>query len=134
MRLKEENLYLGIAHVTRGRSSYTHFFFALEDKPPFKILGVSREWCIAHPLTLSEEAGQETLCEGVQFVGGLALLDGVGSKEDDAPPGKSNQTLAISYGVMDCDSRMVRVSVSSALKAISFHPKRAGGGAGKKEL
>merc|ERR1712062_491365 len=59
VHIPSEGIYLGVAHVTRGRSMYTHFFVALKDQPPFTMLGVSREWCLAHEEVF--QSGEEVL-------------------------------------------------------------------------
>lgn len=127
----EEGLYLGVAHVSRGRAMYTHFFFAFRDKPPFDMLGVSREWCLAHEETF--ESGKETLCEGVQFVSGLALLRGNSTLSGGSGRQGSTAHLVISYGVMDCDARVATMKLQSALNAIRFRTRPTGGAAGAKQ-
>lgn len=123
-----ESLYLGVAHVSRGRSMYTHFFFAIADEPPFNILGVSREWCVAHEEKFSE--GVETLCEGVQFVSGLALLGNHSSADTDSKSKargadiESEGVLVMTYGVMDCDARVTRMPLRTALSSIRFDTDR----------
>mmetsp|Transcript_83112 Transcript_83112/g.258530 ORF Transcript_83112/g.258530 Transcript_83112/m.258530 type:complete len:494 (+) Transcript_83112:29-1510(+) len=125
----EQGLYLGVAHVSRGRGMYTHFFFAFADQPPFEMLGVSREWCFAHEEAFQQ--GKELLCEGVQFVGGLALL----GSPAETPAGASLQ-LAMAYGVMDCDARVARWPLQRALGAIRFskRPRRRRRAAAAAEL
>eukprot|EP00927_Polykrikos_kofoidii_P078151 TRINITY_DN75008_c0_g1_i1.p1 TRINITY_DN75008_c0_g1~~TRINITY_DN75008_c0_g1_i1.p1 ORF type:complete len:513 (-),score=61.84 TRINITY_DN75008_c0_g1_i1:156-1694(-) len=102
-------LYLGVAHIARGRSMYTHFFFVLEDEPPFAVKGVSREWCFAHEETF--QTGAEMLCEGVQFVSGLALV---------GPPGGVLDTALMTFGTMDCDARLARTPLRTVMKSIQF--------------
>lgn len=110
VHVPEANVFIGVAHISRGRSAYTHFLFALDDAPPFKIRAVSREWCLAHDID------GEPLCEGVQFVSGLALL----------PGNTSDRMLVMSYGVMDCDARLAQVPLNTALKALGVAKNRDG--------
>mmetsp|Transcript_123293 Transcript_123293/g.343333 ORF Transcript_123293/g.343333 Transcript_123293/m.343333 type:complete len:491 (-) Transcript_123293:29-1501(-) len=125
VHVPESALYLGVAHVSRGRSMYTHFFLAFADTPPFGMLGVSREWCLAHEETF--QTGKEVLCEGVQFVSGLAL-----SHSNEA----QSSSLVMTYGVMDCDARIAQIPLRTALKAIKFRAgqPRAGGASAAEEL
>lgn len=132
VHVPKERLYLGVAHVSRGRMKYTHFFFAFADEPPFAMLGVSREWCLAHRERF--DAGMEAVCEGVQFVSGLALVGKARVAKGQAPSAEPEQTLALTYGVMDCDARVAHVSLQSALRAIRFAQRdRVGHGTSKSE-
>merc|ERR1712060_631284 len=88
-------------------------------------LGVSREWCIAHEETF--QSGPETLCEGVQFVSGLALLAPKAANQSGADAGTEERDsgyLVMTYGVMDCDARVVRLPLRTALSAIRFDAAR----------
>ena len=74
---------------------YTHFWYALDAKPPFAIVGASPEFCLASPQDAAE-------CESVQFISGLA---------HEAAPGTANHsggpTLLLAYGVNDCEARVM---------------------------
>jgi len=122
VHVPSEGLFLGVAHVTRGRSMYTHFFIALQDRPPFTMLGVSREWCLAHEESF--QSGKEVLCEGVQFISGLAFVgEGLAVSDGDADgkqQHKPPQQVVLSYGVMDCDARLANFKFQSVLKSIRF--------------
>merc|ERR1711972_896137 len=83
--IEEQGVYLAVAHVSRGRTMYTHFLVAFRGSPPFDVVALSREWCLAHSEDLG--SGPEILCEGIQFVSGLV---------------RDGQTLVLTYGVGDC--------------------------------
>lgn len=104
--------YLGVGHLHRGASAendvgwfratsghgerpnatfrwahrYTHFFYTLQPRAPFRLLGTSGEWCIQ-----SRQNPHD--CESVQFVSGLA-------------PGPRPSELVVSFGVNDCEAKV----------------------------
>ena len=81
---------------------YTHFFYVLEPRPPFAVLGASPEFCIA----AAQDADD---CESVQFVSGLALDKNASSgalRGDQSPRTGPNTSLLLSYGVNDCEARL----------------------------
>ena len=73
------------ASAFRWGSQYTHFFYALEARAPFRMLATSNEFCLA-----ASEDGTD--CESVQFVSGLAL-----NAEGD---------FVLSFGVNDCEAKV----------------------------
>lgn len=101
--LEEHGFYITVAHVTRGRTMYTHVFLALQGAPPFPLVAASREWCVAHQEDLGR--GRELLCEGVQFVSGLV---------------RDGDRLVLTYGAQDCDARIAAIPVERAVKALRF--------------
>ena len=96
---------------------YTHFFYTMEAKPPYRTLATSNEWCIG-----SEQDPND--CESVQFVSGIALTaDGpaaadasgtAGAAAGVAPVGAGEQagTLLLSYGINDCEARIARMDMA----------------------
>lgn len=64
---------------------YTHFLYALEPYPPFRVVATSREFCIAAEQNATD-------CESIQFVSGLTVARG-------------GSTLILSYGVNDCEAK-----------------------------
>jgi hypothetical protein len=120
---------LGVGHLHRGfrdtldrvqlplnltyfAHHYTHFFYVQEATPPFFISMLSSEFCIGSlragvstPAnssmaagTAASEAGLD--CEVVQYVTGMVLL---------------NDTLTLSYGINDCTSKLVDLSLQTIL-------------------
>ena len=149
-------IYLGIAHMHRGRSTdgpgwrmrtseygrvpeervsarkrrlhpfpdatfrfgsrYTHFWYALEPQPPFRVVATSGEFCLA----AEQDA---TDCESIQFVSGLAAFQGRASRleADGTEPhaaGSSTEflprALLLSFGVNDCEAKLGVLSLERA--------------------
>jgi len=108
--ISERNLLLGIGHIhrkwnrsikekmTKDGHHYTHSFFALSADPPYEFKLVSREFCFASPYV---DATHD--CEVVQFASGMLLRD---------------DKLVISYGVNDCESRILEIPLEWALKSL----------------
>lgn len=70
IHLPETNELLGVIHLHHanafakasfGNSYYTHAFFTMSDKPPYRVLRVSNEWCIG-------SATRPAACDSIQFV------------------------------------------------------------------
>ena len=89
---------------------YTHFWYALDAKPPFAIVGASPEFCLASPQDAAE-------CESVQFISGLA---------HEAAPGTANHsggpTLLLAYGVNDCEARVASIPVQKVWSMLEARP------------
>lgn len=79
----------------RWGSLYTHFLYALEAIPPFRLLATSAEFCIGAP---GNDATAD--CESIQFVSGLAL--------------RRNGNFVLTYGVNDCEARIGELSGARA--------------------
>ena len=112
--------YLGVGHTHRGEADadqkawtraaygygprpnrtfrwgyqYSHFFYALEPHPPFRMIATSGEFCVA-----SEQ--DERDCESIQFVSGLAPYE-LGATTTSYEPA----ALVLAYGANDCEARM----------------------------
>ena len=69
---------------------YTHFFYTVEPRPPYRTLSTSAEWCIG-------AAQNPADCESIQFVSGAVLV----------PPGR----LLLAYGVNDCEAKLAEFSM-----------------------
>ena len=91
-------------------SRYTHFWYALEARPPFSVISASAEFCLASPQDSKD-------CESVQFVSGLLV------RGDD---------LVLAYGVNDCEARLSAIPLSrvrSMLRPLAPRGQRCGVGA-----
>eukprot|EP01084_Bolivina_argentea_P289707 497525_1 len=84
IHLKDINEYLGIGHIhynfyenfkinkhriTWG-SHYSHFFFAINDKPPFNLKRISSEFCFVSLFTENNN-NKSNDCDVIQFAGGM---------------------------------------------------------------
>ena len=69
---------------------YTHFFYTVDPRPPFGILAIAPEFCIASHQDPND-------CETIQFAGGLAL--------------QGDDRLVVSYGVNDCEAKVGTILV-----------------------
>ena len=74
---------------------YTHFFYALEPHAPFRVVATSGEFCI-------ESEQDKSDCESIQFVSGISK----------AP---AEETLLLSYGVNDCEAKVVKMQLGKTL-------------------
>ena len=74
---------------------YTHFFYTMQPRPPYRMLATSGEFCISSAQNVSD-------CESVQFVSGMA----------HHPPG-SEHALLLSYGINDCEAKVAKMPMSS---------------------
>ena len=79
-----------LAFKIRWGYRYTHFFYTVDPRPPYSILALSSEWCIASVQDPSD-------CESIQFAGGLSLRDATDS---------SSTEIVLSYGVNDCEAKL----------------------------
>ena len=99
---------LGVAHIHRGYGGqaarwghhYSHFWFTLAGAPPYALSRVSAEFCFGTPWT---RKGQ---CEVVQFASSL-LIDP-----------RRNSTLFVGFGVLDRNALIVRLELSTVLRAL----------------
>ena len=94
-------------------SRYTHFWYALQPKPPFATLAVSPEFCLSSPQAAHD-------CESIQFVTGLALQYQAG-----AAVNRSSSTLLLTYGVNDCEARIGKIDLERIWATL--RPLRPGG-------
>lgn len=84
--------YLAIAHIrdgTRRGPKYSHIFYLIDNKPPYPIISISGLVCL-------------DLCEPIQFVTGLEIHP-------------DTKNLIITFGSMDCDSRMTIMPLENAV-------------------
>ena len=65
---------------------YTHFFYTLEPRPPYRMLSTSSEWCLASNQDHAD-------CESIQFVSGATMAE-------------VTQQLVLAYGANDCESKV----------------------------
>ena len=86
---------------------YTHFFYALEGRSPYRMVAMGGEFCIAS----SQDAAD---CESAQFVSGMALH----------PDGKK---LLLTFGVNDCEAKMGLVALSQIKQMLQPLPGVAEG-------
>jgi len=92
------HLYLGIAHTTFLSLYYFHNFYTFEDKPPFTVTRVGR------PMFMPFGFQPENYTKAkIQFVTGL-LVHG--------------DEVLVSYGEMDCMSRIARFSLKDILRDV----------------
>ena len=70
---------------------YTHFFYTLQDRPPYRMTGTTGEFCIGS----AQDAGD---CESAQFVSGM-VADASGEK------------LLLTFGVNDCEAKFGHVAL-----------------------
>ena len=78
---------------------YTHFFYAMEPKPPYRILAISPEFCIG-------AAQDATDCESVQFISGIV-------HEAASERNHGHAALLLSFGINDCEAKVARMRMSS---------------------
>ena len=83
---------------------YTHFFYTVDPRPPFGILAIAPEFCIASHQDPND-------CETIQFAGGLAL--------------QGDDRLVVSYGVNDCEAKLATFPLDRVWAAL--RPLTAGG-------
>jgi len=79
---------------------YTHFFYAIQARAPFRVVATSGEFCL-------EAMQQPGDCESIQFVSGLALERKAAAAKD----ADEHATLLLSYGVNDCEAKVGRVAL-----------------------
>merc|ERR1712228_266271 len=124
IHLEQSREFLGIAHAhydlydyntqwhrpfgIQHGYHYTHFFFTIEDEPPFKVKRMTEEFCF-----VSQHLNDnKTDCEIVQFVAGMV---------ENIVNGK--EVLFVSYGINDCTSAIAQInkqSVINMLEPVSY--------------
>mmetsp|Transcript_14765 Transcript_14765/g.33627 ORF Transcript_14765/g.33627 Transcript_14765/m.33627 type:complete len:443 (-) Transcript_14765:56-1384(-) len=109
IHLPKKGVFLTVAHLARGRSMYTHFWYGFRDEPPFDIVLVGNEFCFAH--LEAEVDPTDPVCEGVQFVAGVARH-----------PSEKGKVL-VTYGVQDCDARVAVLDLKSIFKTLRVKKK-----------
>ncbi len=77
---------------------YTHFFYALEPKAPFRTIATSGEFCIQSVQDASD-------CESIQFVSSISW-----EAAGDGPQAGGGAIL-LAYGVNDCEAKVARLPV-----------------------
>ena len=98
--------------------SYRHIFFTFDEKNR-RIVRFSREFCIAALDGTKARAAPASLssppdaCEGISFVMGAF-------RRDDAPA--SDASISFSYGINDCESALLTVSVARLDALLEFGP------------
>lgn len=108
VHLPKTGEYLGIGHFHRppGRDKndyarfghhYTHAFFTITDKPPFRLNRLSAE------LVLSSDSYPDD-ADIIQFWSGLELSTGFDGKEDSM--------LALAYGINDCEGAAIHLELA----------------------
>ena len=104
------------------RSTYFHFFYALQPAPPYAVTNVSRPFrfarlregeaqrSLARPVPADEEEGFRN--EAVQFAAGMVPI---GGGQSEAPPSH----LRVTYGIGDCISASRDVAMSDVAALLS---------------
>ena len=90
---------------------YTHFFYALEARAPFRVVATSGEFCL-------EAAQQPGDCESIQFVSGISLAQeapAAAAGVDGPIRADGSGTLLLSYGVNDCEAKVGRIVLARIL-------------------
>jgi len=87
--------------------AYTHFFYTMSTRPPWRMLATSTEFCVAADGTSAQD------CESVQFISSVEVVDG-------------GRTLLLAYGANDCHAKVARLSLERAWRL--FRPMMPGGG------
>ena len=117
--VEELGLYVGVAHrhyqagsgsrtaqdPFRYGFSYRHVFFTMRERPN-GIVSHSRELCFP---TLDGDG--EAACDGVQFVMGAFR-----------PTAEIGAPIAFTYGVMDCESAVLTLSLDRLRALLEFTP------------
>ena len=81
---------------------YTHFFYTLQDQPPYHMTGTTGEFCIGS----AQDAGD---CESAQFVSGM-VADASGEK------------LLLAFGINDCEAKFGHVVLSQVDRMLHALP------------
>ena len=102
---------------------YTHFFYTMEPRPPFRLLGASNEFCLSSTQDQSD-------CESVQFISGMSLEPAEPQwrqirHEAGADYQLEAQTLLLAFGINDCEAKVARLPLSRVLESVQ--PLHAGG-------
>ena len=96
---------------------YTHFWYVLQPRPPFRTLAVSREFCLA-----SSQDSHD--CESVQFISGLALRHAQSNSTHPVSP----RSLVVAYGVNDCETRLGQIDLTRIWQMLRPMPNGGGDG------
>ena len=75
---------------------YTHFWYTMQPRPPFRMLSTSEEFCIASAQDSSD-------CESVQFVSGIVL---------DAGRARGEERVLMSMGINDCEAKLAHMPLA----------------------
>lgn len=84
---------------------YTQFLYTVDPRPPYPVLALSHEWCIAS----SQDPAD---CESIQFVGGAALRNASGG----------SQEVVVSYGVNDCEAKLATFKLERVWGMLKARP------------
>ena len=69
------------------------------------MLGVSHEWCFSSTGVFSKDTYSYPICEAIQFVSGLLVR---------------GEDLLVAYGINDCESSIVYMSLMDALAKVQY--------------
>jgi len=83
---------------------YTHFFYTVEPRAPFRILASSGEFCIG-------SAQDPADCESIQFISGTTL-------------NPSADMLVLSYGINDCEAKLGSLPLEAVWRILEALPGR----------
>ena len=102
---------------------YTHFFYTMEPRPPFRLVGASNEFCLSSTQDQSD-------CESVQFISGMSLDPAEPQWRQSTHAAGADyqleaQTLLLAFGVNDCEAKIARLSLNRVLESVQ--PLHAGG-------
>ena len=103
----------------RFASQYTHFWYALQPQPPFRLIAMSGEFCMV------TQTGSDD-CESVQFVGGLAGASRSTSHYfgvEMSPTSAEHRDIVMSWGANDCEAKVGRISVKRVWEMMRALPQ-----------
>ena len=100
----------------RGR--YTHFFYTLSPRAPYRLLATSAEFCVS-------AAQSPRDCESIQFISGLALQPAARRAVDAQGQQRNGTRLIMSYGVNDCEARLLFLPLERVWKLLKPMPDTA---------
>lgn len=83
---------------------YTHFFYTLQDRPPYHMTGTTGEFCIGS----AQDAGD---CESAQFVSGMVADDASGISK-----------LLLTFGVNDCEAKLGHIRLAQVGRMLRALP------------
>jgi len=83
---------------------YTHFFYTLQDRPPYHMTGTTGEFCIGS----AQDAGD---CESAQFVSGMVADDASGISK-----------LLLTFGVNDCEAKLGHIPLAQVGRMLRALP------------
>eukprot|EP00298_Acanthocystis_sp_HF-20_P030122 c9188_g1_i1.p1 GENE.c9188_g1_i1~~c9188_g1_i1.p1 ORF type:complete len:291 (-),score=57.43 c9188_g1_i1:33-905(-) len=103
--IEERNIYLGVSHCRYengniGSVVYYHILYIFSGTPPFQITSFSS------PFIFPTKLSDYSKFWFIQFASGLIRLS-------------DNETLLLSYGENDCDSKLIHISIDKALTIAS---------------